>query len=186
MRLDSTRFDGGGSCQTRSRRETKRRENGKSAWNERKKHEKRRPPAPATRAFLVRSAQLKHRRAATARLLLPAAALRACNQANRATGLARGCSTRIGRFRHASAVSAASRSTSILFGGLRRTSTACASQPQGCNYTGRLWFAILADAFAHLCTAHPTRYVCHCFYLPTSFFLLVRAASMLSMFQRRW
>lgn len=107
----------------------------KAARNERKEHEKRtnrRRHEPS----LVRSPQLKHSRAATARLLLPAAALRACNQPNRATAPTRDCSTPIGRFRHASAISAITRPTSILFGGLRGTSTACALQPQGCNYTG--------------------------------------------------
>lgn len=127
----------------------------KAARDERKKHEKRtnrRRHEPS----LVRSPQLKHSRAATARLLLPAAALRACNQPNRATAPTRDCSTPIGRFRHASAISAITRPTSILFGGLRGTSTACALQPQGCNYTGTPSRYFRSDfTEARPCTAHP-------------------------------
>ncbi|KOX79576.1 hypothetical protein WN51_02842 [Melipona quadrifasciata] len=78
--------------------------------HERKKHEKgestnARAPGD-TRRSSWRSAQLKRRRAATARLLPPAAALRAYNEANRATALARGCSPRFGPIRRRSPLSA--------------------------------------------------------------------------------
>lgn len=140
----------------------------KAARNERKKHEKRtnrRRHEPS----LVRSPQLKHSRAATARLLLPAAALRACNQPNRATAPTRDCSTPIGRFRHASAISAITRPTSILFGGLRGTSTACALQPQGCNYRGRLRdiFARISRRRVHALRIHTNRFTT----VPSSKFL---------------
>lgn len=145
-----------------------------------KAREERRTPAPATRAFLVRSAQLKHRRAATARLLLPAAALCACNEANRATGLARGCSSRPGNFRRNSARSATSRPTSILFGGLRGTSTACAYEPQGCNYATLVHDSRRCCSKAHPCTAHLHRFGSTCASVPTfrvSFLALARVQS---------
>ncbi|CAD1479798.1 unnamed protein product [Heterotrigona itama] len=93
-----------------------------------------RTPAPGdTRRSSWRSAQLKRRRAATARLLPPAAALRAYNEANRATDLARGCSPCFGPIRRRSPFSASH--PRLLFGGLRGTSTACAYEPQqGSNY----------------------------------------------------
>lgn len=73
--------------------------------------------------------------------------VRAYNEANRATALARGCSPRFGSIRRRSPFSASH--PRLLFGGLRGTSTACAYEPQqGCNHVRGSALTILRAAVA--------------------------------------
>lgn len=129
-----------------------------------KKHEKdestnARAPGD-TRRSSWRSAQLKRRRAATARLLPPAAALRAYNEANRATALARGCSPRFGPIRRRSPFSASHpRYFLAVFEELRPPARTSHSRVVTTYIRGSgSHDPPSRGSDAHPCTAHPTSY----------------------------